>query len=88
MTKIDERREQLLNFDRAMAYSKQKDALRKELESFLSTLPGNITVATVTPRDICRFLIFKDRNGKTQIHHNRCPHLGKRVNFHVCVRFV
>jgi integrase len=81
LSQIDQRLEQLLNFDRATSYSKQKDSLKKQLESFVSALPGNITLATVTPRDICRFLIFKDRNGKTQVHCNGCPHLGKKGKF-------
>ena len=38
-------------------------------------------VWTVTPRDICRFLVHKDKNGKTQVPCNRCPHLGKRGTF-------
>ena len=67
---IDQRLRQLLYFDRATNYAKQKDSLRKEFEAFLASLPGHITLATVTPRDICRFLVFKDKNGKTQIHRN------------------
>ena len=47
------------------------------LENFLSFLPGCLTIATVTLRDICRFLVYKDKNGKTQVHRNGCPHLGK-----------
>ena len=35
------------------------------------------------PRDICRFLIWKDRNGKTQVHPNGCPYLGRR-DVHPC----
>ena len=53
---IDKRLQQLLNFDQAASYS--KDTLRKELEAFLSALPGEVSLATVSPTDICRFLIF------------------------------
>ena len=35
---------------------------------------------TVTPRDLCRFLIFKDKRGKTQVHRNTCEFLGQRGN--------
>ena len=31
----------------------------------------------MTPRDICRFLVFKDKNGKTQIHRNGCKYIGQ-----------
>ena len=30
----------------------------------MTALPGYVTVETVTPRDLCRFLIFKDKDGK------------------------
>lgn len=33
---------------------------------------------TVTPRDLCRFLIFKDEHGRTQVHRNGCLFLGQR----------
>ena len=78
MEVIDDRLRQLALFDQATSYTKQKDSLQRELENFLSSLPGCLTMATVTPRDICRFLVYKDRNGKTQVHRNGCPHLGKK----------
>ena len=31
----------------------------------------------MTPWDICRFLVFKDWNGKTQIHRNGCKYVGQ-----------
>ena len=72
----DSQLDQLLNFDKATNYSKQKDSLKKELKGFLTTLPGYVTVETVIPRDLCRFLIFKDKDGKTQVHRNGCRFLG------------
>ena len=78
MDVIDDRLRQLALFDQATSYSKQKDSLQRELENFRSSLPGCPTIATVTPRDICRFLVYKDKNGKTQVHRNGCPHLGKK----------
>jgi hypothetical protein len=41
------------------------------------------TLATVTPRNLCRFLIYKDKNGKTQVHGNACSFLGQR-GVHSC----
>ena len=81
MNAIDDRLRQLALFDQATCYSKQKASLPKELENFLSSLLSSISVSTVTPRDICRFLVHKDKNGKTQVHCNGCPHLGKRGTF-------
>ena len=74
---IEVRLQQLLNYDQATSYKKQKDSLQRELEAFLGALPGFVTMATVTPRNLCRFLIFKDRHGKTQVHRN-CEFLGQR----------
>ena len=78
---IDRRLQQLALFDQATGYSKKKDSLQNELENFISSLPGCPTLATVTPRDICRFLVHKDKNGKTQVHRNGCPHLRKRGTY-------
>ena len=55
MDVIDDRLRQLALFDQATSYYKQKDSLQRELENFLSSLPGCLTIATVTPPDICRF---------------------------------
>jgi integrase len=33
----------------------------------------------VTPRDICRFLIWKDKGGKTPVHSTDCPQIGVRL---------
>ena len=54
-------------YDQATSYSKQNQSLQIELESFLCSLPGSPTLMTVTPRDICRFLLYKDSKGKTQV---------------------
>lgn len=78
LDEIEQRLQQLFNFHNATPYSKQKDSLQQELESFLAGLPGFVTTANVTPHDLCRFLIFKDRNGKTQVHRNACGYLGQK----------
>ena len=78
---MDDRLRQLALFDQAAYYSKQKALLQRELENFLSSLPGSITVSTVTPHDICRFLVHRDKKGKTQVHRNGFPHPQKRATF-------
>ena len=80
---IDGRLQQLFAFDQAAAYTCQKNALQQELECFLAALPGRPTLATVTPRDLCRFLVFKDIHGKTQVHQQACTSLGQR-GVHPC----
>lgn len=76
LEQIDERLLQLQNFDKATSYSKQKDALQKELTGFLTALSDHVSIATATPRDLCRF--FKGKNGKTKVHRNGCVYLGQR----------
>ena len=85
LASINNRLQQLLNFDQATSYSKQKDSLQKELEVFLSALPGRVSLATVTPQDLCRFLIVKDKDGRTQVHRNSCRFIGQRGE-HSCGR--
>ena len=75
---IDVRVQQLFYCDKATSYTKQKDSLQKELEGFLSALPGYVTLATVTPCDLCRFLVYKDKHGRTQVHRNSCTFMGQR----------
>ena len=83
LSQIDKRLQELLNYDQATSYSKQKDSLQKQLEAFLSALLGQVTLATVPPRDLCRCLIFKDKDGKTQVHSNRCKFIGQQSR-HPC----
>ena len=78
---IDKRLQQLLNFDQATRYSKQKHSLRRELEAFLSAILGRVSLATATSRDLCRFLIFKDKSGRTQVHHNGCEFIGQQGRY-------
>jgi len=84
LDKIDLSLQQLTNFDQATSYSKQKDSLQKELENFLAATPGKSSLATMTPRDLCRFRIFLGgRHGKPQVHRNGCTFLGQRGS-HSC----
>ena len=47
---IDARVQQLLNYEKNTGYAKQKDLIQKELEGFLSALPGYVTLATHSAR--------------------------------------
>ena len=75
---LDARLRELAAVDQATSYARQKHSLQAELEVFLASLPGRPTIATVVPRDLCRFLVHKDRHGKTQVHSNGCRFLGQR----------
>ena len=62
---IDAPVQQLLNYDKTTGYAKQKDSLQKELEGFLSALPGHVTLATVNLCNLCHFLGYIDKHGRT-----------------------
>ena len=49
--------------------------------SSLYALPGQKNLFDATPLDICRFLVFMDSKGNTQVHKTGCPHLGQRGIF-------
>ena len=70
---IDDRLEQLKNASIQSSYSKQKCSLRSEFETFLASLPNSKTILSASPIDITRFLVWKDRYGKTVVHKNGCP---------------
>ena len=53
-------------------YQKQKSRLQRELESFLFSLPRSKSLVSASPQDIWRFLVRKDRAGKTKVHFVSC----------------
>lgn len=81
LSAIDRRFQELQLFSSNSAYSKQKASLKSELSDFLFSLPGKKTLHAALPVDICRFLIYKDKDGKTQVHLAACPHLGLKGTF-------
>lgn len=54
-------------------YEKQKSSLHRELLSVLASLPTLKTLHSATPGDILKFLVWKDRAGKTKVHRTQCP---------------
>ena len=80
---IDGRLVQLRGIALSSAYAKQRESLKKEFSAFLCSLPGAKTLFSATPKDVCRFLAWKDSRGKTQVHVSTCPYLGKH-KVHSC----
>lgn len=70
---IDSRLQELKDSIQSSSYSKQKSSLRAELEAFLASLPTSKSIQLATPLDVLRFLVWKDRHGKTVTHINTCP---------------
>ena len=70
---IDYRLEHLKNASLQSSYSKQKCSLRTEFETFLASLLNSKTILSASRTDITRFLVWKDRYGKTVEHSHWCP---------------
>lgn len=54
----------------------KKQKLADELDEFIRDIGGQ-TSHQPTPKDICRFLIWKDQFGKTPVYVPSCPAVGK-----------
>lgn len=53
-------------------YAKQKTSLEKEFGNYLLNLHSPKTLMSAVPGDVISFLIWKDRNGRTQVHQPTC----------------
>ena len=73
---IDRRISSLQSVRAAKPYENQKSSLRFALESFLSSLPTPKSPISASPKDVIRFLVWKDSKGKTKIHAPSCPNFG------------
>lgn len=62
LDEIKTRLQQSLNYDQATSYKKQKHSLLEGTWVFPGASPCFVTLATVTHRNLCRFLIFKDKS--------------------------
>ena len=60
-------------------FARKLSATEAELSMFLERLPVPVSLATCTPKDVLRFLAWKDTSGsgKTQVHDLECEHLGR-----------
>ena len=75
---LDNRLHELKALSLSTAYSKQKLSLKNELESFLFSLPGHKSLSAAMPIDVCRFLAWKDKDGKTKVHKVQCAFRGQK----------
>ena len=70
---INNRLSQLAKNKLSKPYEKQKSSLHRELLSVLASLPTPKTLHSATPGDILKFLVWKDKAGKTKVHQTQCP---------------
>lgn len=71
-TAIQERFKEFQSVLRSNPYQRQKSALELQLSQFLGALSPPRTVTSCTANDIVKFLIFKDKSGRTVIHSPLC----------------
>ena len=69
---INNRLSQLAKNKLSKPYEKQKSSLHRELLSILA-LNTPKTLHSATPGDILKFLVWKDKAGKTKVHQTQCP---------------
>lgn len=74
---IDGRIQELANRITDSKANKRQTRLYDNFTGFLSMIPGKVTLESCTPEDIIKYLIWKDKFGKTQVHSVNCKYLGK-----------
>ncbi len=75
---IDLRLKQIDSADSTKKATKAKQSVYNVFTEFLAGLPHRPTIASTTPMDVRRFLVWKDQMGKTKVHHVSCPQMAKR----------
>lgn len=75
---IDNRIQELQSARILSQYGRQKSQLEVELQGFLKALNPQQTVFSCQPKDVVRFLVWKDRNGRTKVHMKDCKFLGSK----------
>ncbi|CAC5394779.1 unnamed protein product [Mytilus coruscus] len=83
LNKINNRISQLDALLDSASYSKQKCSLKNEMEKFFIFLDSRKNINNASPEDIRKFLIFKEKGGKTQLHVTNCP-LRTKHGLQVC----
>ncbi|EDO30749.1 predicted protein [Nematostella vectensis] len=73
---LDRRLESLTSSRNNKPYQKRTSSLLKELERFLDSLTPPKNLMSASPRDINRFLVWKDEGGRTKIHKPTCTKYG------------
>ena len=77
ISKINKRVEELNAIREQKPYERQKTALEVELSGFLASLPFAKTLKSTTAQDIIKFLVWKDKGGRTKVHTVTCSHMGQ-----------
>ena len=77
ISKINKQVEELNAVTEQKPYEQQKSALEVELSGFLASLPFPKTLKSATAHDIIKFLVWKEKGGRTKVHTVTCSHMGQ-----------
>ena len=68
MTAINSRFVAFKSSSSSKPYQKQKSSLERQLSSFLASLSPPKSMSSASSEDIVKFLISKDKTGRTLVH--------------------
>ena len=74
---IEDRISELKEIRSNKPYEKQKSSTHRELVRFLASLPTPKSLSSASPGDIQKFLVWKDKSGRTKVHQMSCPQAGQ-----------
>ena len=73
---ISRRFQEFSDAARNKPYQRQKSALERQLSDFPASLSPPKCVSSCTSDDIIKFLIGRDKTGRTVVHSQSCPRVG------------
>ncbi|XP_019627740.1 PREDICTED: uncharacterized protein LOC109472411 [Branchiostoma belcheri] len=76
--KIKRRLDEVNNMAKNTDYGKKKAALENELVDFLGNIYPPKDLVTASPKDVCAFLVWKDKGGKTTVRNKNCKNYGNK----------
>ncbi|XP_019632016.1 PREDICTED: uncharacterized protein LOC109475696 [Branchiostoma belcheri] len=76
--KIKERLDEVKNIATSSDYGRKKVAMEQELSDFLGNISPPKDLITASPKNVCAFLVWKDKGGKTVVHATDCKNFGNK----------
>ena len=73
---ISRRFQEFSDVARDKPYQRQKSTLERQLSDFLASLSPPKCVSSCASDDIIKFLISRDKRGRTVVHSQSCPRVG------------
>ncbi|KAI8516626.1 hypothetical protein Bbelb_052070 [Branchiostoma belcheri] len=77
-TQIKERLDEVKNIATSSDYGRKKVAMEQELSDFLGNISPPKDLITASPKNVCAFLVWKDKGGKTVVHATDCKNFGNK----------